>query len=534
MLTVEQAIGQKLMLAFEGTHPSPDILAALQRRHVGGVTLFRALNVVDPPQVRALTAELQRAAAASGQPPLLVAADQEGGQLLAIGQGTAPLPGNMALGAAGSVELAYEAGRAIGLELAAMGVNVNYAPVCDVNTRPDNPSVGVRSFGEDPARVARLAAAMASGIQSAGVAATAKHFPGGGDAAVDPHHGVPTLPHDRARLDRVELPPFAQAIQAGVRLVMTAHVALPALNAGLDLPATLSRPLLHDLLRGEMGFEGVVVSDALDMGAIAQGAAQIIDVLAAALAGVDLLLLSAELSREDVVFQGLRHAVGRGLIPPETLFISAGRILALKDWLAKQEQPDLSVVGSPPHRALAGRIAERSITLVRDQAGRLPLRHAPEARLAVVLPRPADLTPADTSSYVKPCLAEMLRRGHPRVDEFVVAHHPDREEIAAVRERVRGYDVVIAGTLGARPGSAQAALVNALLEDGAPLVAVALRTPFDLAAFPGAPTYVCTYSLLEPSMQALAKALWGHIPFRGRLPVAIPGLYPLGHGLDLP
>jgi beta-N-acetylhexosaminidase len=531
-LTIEQAVGQKLMLAFAGTQPSPDVLATIQNQHVGGVTLFRALNVVDPPQVRTLTDALQRAAAASGQPPLLVAVDQEGGQLMAVGQGTTPFPGNMALGATGSTELAQRMGYAIGLELAAMGVNINYAPVCDVNTNPYNPSVGIRSFGEDPALVARMCAALIMGMQSAGVAATAKHFPGGGDATVDPHHEVPNLSHDRQRLDRVELLPFAQAIEAGVRLIMTAHVAIPALNDGLDLPATLSRPIVQGVLREEMGFDGVIISDALEMGAIVQGAGQIIDIIAATLAGVDLLLLNADLNLQRMAFDGLRQALRRALIPRDYLLASARRVLALKEWLAGQATPDIDVVGSAGHRALADEIAGRSITLVRDEAHRLPLRLAPEARLAVVMPRPEDLTPADTSSYVTPTLAAAMRRYHPQVDEFVTTHRPTSEEIAAIRLRAQDYDLVIAGSINVHGNPEQAALVKALLEAEIPLIAVALRTPYDLAAFPGVQTYVCTYSIQEPSMVALAKVLWGQAPFRGHLPASIPDMYRLGHGIE--
>jgi len=187
---VEQAIGQKLMLSFAGIEPSAEILAALKRQHVGGVALFRALNVENPAQVRTLTAALQQAAAETGQPPLLVAADQEGGQLMALGNGPTPFPGNLALGATGSEDLAQRVGTAIGRELAAMGINVNFAPVCDVIINPQNPVVGTRSFGEDPRLVARLSAAKIRGIQAAGVAATAKHFPGHGDTTLDSHDGT--------------------------------------------------------------------------------------------------------------------------------------------------------------------------------------------------------------------------------------------------------------------------------------------------------------------------------------------------------
>jgi len=528
-LTLEQALGQKLMLSFSGKQPSPEILETLQRQHAGGVTLFRALNVADPAQVRALTESLQRAARASGQPRLLIAADQEGGQLMAVGDGVTPFPGNMALGATGSAELARQTGLAIGRELAAMGVNVDYAPVCDVNVNPANPVVGTRSFGEDPALVARLSAAMIQGLQAAGVAATAKHFPGHGDTATDSHHGTPILPHDEARLRRVELPPFAAALQAGAKMMMTAHIALPALNSGSDRPATLSAAVLRGLLRRELGFKGVIISDAMEMKAIEQGEGLGIDAIAAVVAGVDLLLLNADLADQHRIHSALRQALRRALISADDVTASAGRILSLKHWLEAQMQPPLEVVACAEHRALARESAAQAITLVRDDAQRLPLRLPSEARLAVIVPRPADLTPADTSSYLMPALADAVRRYHPTVDEIIAPLNPSDADVAALRQRARECDHIIVGTINAVAHPGQAALVNALLADGLPTTVVALRLPYDLVSFPTAPTYMCTYSLQPPAMEAVAGALWGERAAEGRLPVSIPGMYALGY-----
>jgi beta-N-acetylhexosaminidase len=511
------------MLSFAGLEPPAELLAGLARQHLGGVTLFRALNVKDPAQVRRLTEALQRAAAEAGQPRLIIAADQEGGQLMAVGDGPTAFPGNLALGAAGSADLARQAGYAMGMELAALGINVNYAPVCDVQLNPRNAVVGTRSFGEDPALVARMCAAMVEGIQAAGVAATAKHFPGHGDTADDSHFGTAVLPHDEARLRRVELPPFAAAVQAGARLVMPGHIALPGLG-GAALPATLSAPTLRGLLRGELGFDGVIISDALDMKAIEQGPGLVIDAIAATAAGVDMLLLNIDAAGQRSVYAGLVQAARRGLLAEADVLASAERVLALKEWLGRREQPRLEVVGCAEHKALALDIATRAITLVRDRAGRLPLRPAPEARLAVVAPRPADLTPADTSSYVVPALGEALRRYHPAVDDFVIPLDPGEADIAALRQRLSEYDLVIAGTINAGEHPGQAALVNALLAAGVPLAAAALRMPYDLAAYPAAPTYLCAYSIVEPAMQALAAALFGRAPCEGRLPVTIPSL----------
>jgi beta-N-acetylhexosaminidase len=530
-LTLDQAIGQKLMLSFIGAEPSPEILDTLRGRHVGGVTLFRSLNVVEPAQVHRLTSALQQAAAAAGQPLLLIAVDQEGGQLVAI-DGTTSFPGNMALGAAGSADLAYRAGYAMGRELAALGVNVNYAPDCDVNSNPRNPVVGARSFGEDPALVAQLGAALTRGLQDAGVAATAKHFPGHGDTATDSHYDIPVVPHDLARMRQVEFPPFVAAVQAGVKLVMTAHVAFPAFDDGLKLPATMSPALLRGLLRDQIGFAGVIISDALEMAAFSQGDI-VIDTLAATAAGVDLLLLNSNTALQESIYGGLSQAAQRRLLAPADMHESAERVLALKRWVAAQPRPSLDVIGCAEHQALADEIAARSVTLVRDASGLLPLRLAPGDRVAVIVPRPVDLTPADTSSYVSCTLAEALRRYHPAVDERVTDREPSAAEVAELTQWAAQYDTIVVGTINAAEGSGQAALVQALLATGRPVVAIALRVPYDLSAYPAAPTYACAYSILPPSMDAMARALVGRAAFGGRLPVALPGLYPLGHCLEL-
>ncbi len=532
-LTIEQIVGQKLLLAFAGKDaPSAEILRAIQQYKPAGIRLLRALNIDNPAQVRQLTQSLQHAANEAGLPLLLIATDQEGGQLMAIGEGTTQLPGNLALGAAGSLELSYRAGQVLGYELAAMGININFAPCCDVNVNPQNPVVGTRSFGEEPQKVAELSVAMVRGIQSSGVAATAKHFPGHGDTASDSHHGLAIVPHEIDRLRKVELPPFVASIEAEVKLVMSAHLALPAIAEQDDLPATLSPAILKGLLREELKFKGVCLTDALDMQAIRQGEELSEDAVRAAGAGADLLLLGPDPVDQLRVYTGLMQATQRKRLEADELAASTDRVLELKHWISTQgPQPGLSVIGCAAHLAVADEIAAHSLTLVRDWAGILPLRLSEKQRLAVFLPRPQDLTPADTSSYVVPQLARVLRAYHPHLDEFVLPHAPQDRDIAAMLEIIHNYDLVIIGTLNAATQPGQAALVRTVLQTGIPTVVAALRMPYDLIAFPEAPTYICVYSILEPSMRALAKALWGQAEFTGRLPVSIPGLYSIGHGL---
>jgi beta-N-acetylhexosaminidase len=521
--------GTHLMLAFEGTALPAAVAATVRDYRPAGFTLFPHANVERPDQVAELAAALQRANPT--ELPLLIAADQETGQLIGLGPGSTPFPGNMALGAAGDPDLACEVGRAVGWEMLAMGVNVNYAPVCDVATNPANPSLGIRAFGDDPAIVATMASAMVRGLQESGVVATAKHFPGKGEAVVDPHYELPQLDLDTERLHTVELAPFRAAIEAGVGVVMSGHYSVPAVTGRADLPSTLSPAMITGLLRGELGFGGVVITDALNMGALIQGVGQVVDVIAALVAGVDLLLCTPGEDQQAVVRLAVELAMSRGLVDRAALVASAGRIASLRQRAASADRPGLDVVGCAQHRDLAAGVARRSITVVRNDAGLLPLQLATGTRILAVMAQPADLTPADTSSMVAPGLAAALRRHHADVTEVVTSHPPTPAEIGAVAEQAAHHDLVVAGTISATPE--QVDLVAAAIATGTPTVTVALRTPFDLAGYPQAATHLATYSILPVSLEALAAVMFGAAPGTGRLPAAIPGLYPAGHGLTL-
>ena len=471
---------------------------------------------------------------------MLVAADQECGQFLALGEGATAFAGNMALGAVGDAELTERVGEAIGREARAMGVNVVYAPVMDVATNPANPALGIRSFGDDAAEVGRLGAAMIRGLQRAGVAAAIKHFPGLGDAGVDTHYGVAVVDGSRERLESVELAPFRAGIEAGARLVMSAHVAAPALAGGSMLPSTLSRAVMTGVLRDDLGFAGVTISDALDMGAIAQGPAQAVDVIAVVRAGVDLLLCAADPESQERIEATLVAAADRAVLDPADVAASLARVAALRRWLGSvgsvssagepaptgEPRSNLDVVGCSAHRALSRELAERSVTLVRDDARRLPLRLPADATILAVMPTPTDLTPADTSSVVAPGLARALRTRHARVDELVVPIAPSEADVAGARERARNADVVVVGTIDAIRHPGQAAMVAALADaaTGKPTIAVALRTPWDVEVYPAGVTAVAMYSILPDPLEALAAALVGAIPFAGRLPVAVAGV----------
>lgn len=509
-----------LLWAFEGTAAPGPIIDRARAGLLAGVTLFRHHNVQSPAQVRALIDEISDAT--DGSPPL-VAIDQEAGQFRALA-GSTPFAGNLALGAADDTELTRSVARAIGDELRAVGINMDYAPVADIITQPNNPSLGVRSFGSDPHRVAAHVAAFVTGLDEAGVIAVTKHFPGKGEARVDPHHELPVLQLDRARLHDVELRPFQAAIQAGAGAVMAGHYALPLLTGAADLPATVSRDVITGLLRQEMGFDGLVLTDALDMGALSQGGGSTIEAIAALRAGIDLLLCSADLDRADGLAAGIRLAWRRGLIDDAVLAGSIRRSDRARAALAGGRQPALDAVGSSANQDLAAELASRSITLVRDDDKLLPI--APTTRVASIMVQPTDLTPADTSSLEPAALADALRARFVVATELVVGHEPTGAEIEAAVSHAQGAELTVVGTITA--SAAQAELVRRVAEVG-PVVTAALRTPFDLLTYPEIGTHLCTYSVLRPSLDALADVLAG-APAPGILPAPVGDLYPVGHG----
>jgi beta-N-acetylhexosaminidase len=366
---------------------------------------------------------------------------------------------------------------------------------------------------------------MIRGLQAAGVAATVKHFPGLGAVDRDTHHELAVVRGDREMLDDTELVPFRAAIAAGAKVAMSAHVAVPALSGDPTLPATLSRAVMTDTLRNDLGFTGISISDALDMRALAQGAAQAVEVIAAIRAGDDLLLTTADRTARRRIESTLLAAAGRHLFEPADLDASRARLADLRRWLGgATPQPDLDVVGSAEHVALSRELAERALTRTDrapDGGEPAPIALSPSTRILAIMPEPADLTPADTSSLVEPGLARALRTRFGSVEEVVVPGSPSDDEIAGLRTRAMSFDAVVVGTIEAHRRPAQAALVRAIVASGVTTIAVALRTPWDAAIYPPGVAAVCTYSILPHPLDALARALAGEIGFPGRLPVAV-------------
>ncbi|MEV7545175.1 glycoside hydrolase family 3 N-terminal domain-containing protein [Streptomyces sp. NPDC089915] len=496
------------------------------RYHLGGIVYFAwAHNTRSPRQIAALSNGLQRAAAGSGAGiPLLLSVDQEHGAVARIGRPATLLPGAMALGAGGSAADARRAARVAGAELAAMGVRQDYAPVADVNVNPANPVIGVRSFGSDPDAVAELAAAQVRGYQGAGVAATAKHFPGHGDTETDSHIGLPVMRHSRAQWEELDEPPFRAAVEAGANVVMTAHIVFPALDPSGD-PATLSRPIVTGILRERLGFRGVVVTDALDMAGVRQKYGDDRVPVLALKAGCDQLLNAPDLG---LAYRSVLAAVGSGELTRERVEESVLRILEVKarrglfeDPYADEERVD-ALVGTREHLAAADAVAAGTTTLLANPRGLLPLDASAAPRLLVTGADPA--SPTGTTGPPTTVLARELTALGCRAQ----ALPPERAVAAAP-----GNAAVLVCTYNVPEGeSPQRTLVADLVATGVPVVLVAVRNPYDPARLPACAAELATYTWTDVELRAAARVLTGAERPSGRLPVPVPGRYPLGHGLE--
>jgi beta-N-acetylhexosaminidase len=535
-LSVRDKAAQLVMPWISGEYWAADdstMLATMRLvrdEHIGGLVVGLGGSAYD------LAAKFNAFQRASNL-PLFIAADLESGPSMRVRHATA-FPGNMGLGATGREQDAYDVGTVVALEGRAIGVNVVFAPVVDVNNNPANPIINIRSFGEDPARVGALGGAFVRGLREHGMLATAKHFPGHGDTGTDSHLALPVIVAGRPRLDSVELAPFRMAVAAGVDAVMSAHIAMPSVTGSADLPATLSSAVMDTLLRRDLHFGGLVVTDALNMGAIVSkyGAAQ--SVVMALRAGADLLLMPTDAHQ---AIEAIVVAVERGEITEARLDSSVNRVLQAKSRLGlfRRRVVDLNmisrVVGIQAHQRLAQDIAQRSLVLVKDSLGMIPL--GAERRRRVVVVNYAD----EGSNGIGTVFAATLRAGGvERVQSLRLSPASGPLSYDSVRTAVTGAGAVFV-LVSARPAAwrpdavnmapALAALVEELSRAGTPLMTVSLGSPYLLGQVPGTPGYLAAWGDADVSERALARAVLGLADITGRLPVSLPPNAPFGWGL---
>ncbi|MET9829246.1 glycoside hydrolase family 3 protein [Streptomyces sp. NPDC006385] len=512
------------------------------RYRVGGIIYFTwAHNTRDPHQIADLSNGIQKASLAQPRGlPVLISTDQEHGIVCRVGKPATLFPGAMAIGAGGSRTDARTLGRIAGQELKALGIRQNYSPVADVNVNPANPVIGVRSFGAEPDAVAGMVAAEVAGYQRAlQVAATAKHFPGHGDTAVDSHYGFPVITHTREQWETLDAPPFRAAVRAGIDSIMTAHIMVPALDDSGD-PATLSHPILTGILREELGYDGVVVTDSLGMeGVRTKYGDDRVPVLALK-AGVDQLLNPPSL---DIAWNAVLKAVRDGELTEARLDESILRILRLKAKLRLFDEPYVSQggvdrnVGTASHLRTADRVADRTTTLLVNDGPLLPLSRRTHPKVLVVGADPA--SPSGTTGPPTGVLAAALTELGFTATALSTGTAPSATTIARAVAAAREADAVVVGTYNVTAGSAQKALVEQLLATGRPVVAVAIRNPYDVAQLPAVPAFLASYSWTDVELRAAARVIAGRVAPRGRLPVPVQRaddptrvLYPVGHGLS--
>jgi beta-N-acetylhexosaminidase len=510
-LTLEQKIGQLMMVGFDGTEADGSLLEMISKYHIGGVILF-ARNVQSPRQVADLTNKLQQAAIESGNPGLFIAIDQEGGRVarLTEDKGFTEFPSAMAIAATGDPENAYRMACVMAAEMRAVGVNVDFAPDLDVNNNPANPVIGTRSFGSNPEHVAAFGAAFARGLQENGILAFGKHFPGHGDTGTDSHIALPLVPHDRVRLDQIELLPFKAAIANGFAGIMSAHVTFPSIDPNPGMPATLSRPVLTGLLRDELGFKGLIATDSLEMGALAEnGYPPPVGAALAFAAGADLLLFNRDHVIHREALAKLVQTVEEGKVSQRQLDLSVHRILEAKEKfgilnpvLVADPTKASEFAGTTEHHALALELARKAITLLKDEASLLPLK--PGEPLLVI------------ETATAQGLGSLLN-----ARTLEIKNDPDASAIAAALTMARDVSKVIVTTTDAGFYPGQVELVTELLAKNPKIIIVSVRTPYDISVLPDAPTVLSAYGGNLPAIQAIADVLMGNSEAFGVLPVTL-------------
>ena len=542
-MTLEEKVAQMVMpwvlgdFSPEGSEDHKRLTAMIDSFGIGGVIV----SVGSPSEVAVKLNDLQN----HSQYPLLVAADLETGAGFRFGGGVdgptnivlggaTMFPSLMAFGATGDPELAYELGRITGLEAKAVGVHIPFAPVLDVNNNSDNPIINIRSFGEDPSQVAQMGISFVRGIQDNGSIATGKHFPGHGDTEIDSHIALPVFEHDRQRLEDIELVPFQAAIDAGMRAIMTAHIAVPDLS-GNRLPATLTEEVLTDLLRVQMGFEGIVFTDAMDMGAVDRtfpsGEASVLAVLA----GADVILIPRDVG--DAI-QAIASAVQSNRIEEKRIDRSVSKLLRLKEEMGLHEQRMVdvnkvpSLVGIPSHVEQAQLVADRSMTLIRNGGNLLPLLGTRTARVMSV----------SYQNGNNPTVARhfdgRLRTTYPRLSRTSV----NRTSHPAVYDRLLGQaertNLVVISIYSNFAGQVELPeeTVNFIKELSARNIShivVSFGSPYLISEFPGVQGYLLAWSSSEVSQKAAADALLGKFPITGRVPISMDPHFELGDGIQV-
>ena len=560
-MSLDEKVGQMLVSSFGSDFLPTDsdaydaLVKAVHEEHIGGFHVFGGTELAPDVLLDAhygtvrlgqplAAASLLNRLQAIAKYPLLNSSDFETGLGFRLEGGTM-FPRNMAFGAAGDDRLAYEAGRITAEEARAIGIQLNFAPVVDVNNNPRNPVINTRSYGEDPQAVGRLASAYVRGLQSGGMLATLKHFPGHGDTDVDSHLGLPIIKDPREMLDQVELPPFKAGISAGAGAVMTAHIEMPALDPTPNTPTTLSRPIVTGVLRNDLSFGGLIVTDSMQMAGVTALYKPGDAAVRAVKAGNDLILHPPD---DVAAFDAIRDAVKSGDIPMAQIDASVTRILRAKAMtgLNRTRAVNLdavaNILGGRAHQAVADEVSQRSITLIRDQRGDVPLKVAPDAHVLYL--SVLDFTSGWRIASPSRTFIPELKKHWPNVTSVELSERSSADEVELVRAMAPRFDAIVASVfVRAASGSGRMdlpanmqSLLRAIARQTAashtPFVTVLFGNPYTAAFLPDVPAMLLTYDFYDRAERSAVHAIAGDAPIGGKLPIGIPGVAERGVGLE--
>lgn len=517
-LSLDDKIAQMIMVDFSGKELDHDLEVYFGQYNWGGVILF-SKNLSDFDQTKKLISDLQvTALAGRTRAPLLVGIDQEGGFVTQMSFARAISPGNMAVAATRNSEFAYESAALTAKELRSLGINMDFAPVVDINTNPDNPVIGVRSFSDNIELAAQMAEKSVKGFQENGVAACAKHFPGHGDTELDSHLSLPTVRKTMEYLENADLKPFASAVHSRVESVMTAHVFYPAIDRE-KIPATFSSKIMTEILRSKLGFKGLLITDSLNMKAISDNFGYDEMALKAVQAGADILLACGGDEIQQGIYFGLKKNVEEERIPVSRIDESVKRILRQK---FRRPVNDIPFREDPA--PMMKQIALNSITLLKNDNGVLPIKPSADNVLGIICPR--------IPGSHEPTLGEIMGKHSEFVEEINFDPFSDSISIDELMIKTRECNVILMVTFsrGKLP-EAQVNIVRELQLEGKPFAAASIFNPYDIMQFGKIPAYIVSYGFRPVSLEALSDVIFGKFPPKGKLPVTIPGLFEYGHGL---
>ena len=514
-LSLEEKIGQLLMFGFDGESVTDETIEMIKKYKAGNVILFTR-NITSGKQLKQLNQTLQKLAYEHIGIPLFIGIDQEGGMVTRIQQGATFFPGAMTLAANGSIDDTYQIADYMGYELKKLGVNMNFAPVLDVNNNPKNPVIGVRSFSDDPKVVSEFGSAYIKGMQNH-VIATGKHFPGHGDTVVDSHLGMPKVDYDRERLEQVEFVPFKKAIGDGLLAMMSSHIDFPALTKH-GHPTTLSKEVMTDLLRDEFRFEGLIVTDGMQMKAIADNYGTVNASLMAVEAGVNIYCIchSRELQIESLKY--IKEAVESGKVSEAVIDERVKRILDFKRTFVEPVSLDETYedikdsIMSQQALDLSYKVVEGAASLVKGQ----PLKLKPKALFVGIMPKATTIADERLGHHD---MFEMIEKEMESLDVVKLSIRPDEKDIELVYQKAAEYDQLIITTYNGNVYQEQISLIDKLSNLKKEMHVIALRNPYDLYYSKKIKNYVCLYEYTPNSMKVLLKYLKGDLELKGKVPV---------------